>query len=171
MSVKKRSPKISGLIFLPLVLAVYAVLYRLSPDKTLLALQKSGIIFLKILPILVIVILLLGVINHFFDARKISRHLGEESGLKGWIYATVGGILSHGPSYVWYPMLAQIRDHGAKEGLIVTFFYARAIKLPLLPIMISYFGWRFTLVFSLWLIATAVLQGAIYEKWLSPARR
>ncbi len=166
MSEKRKRVKVGGTLFLTLVLGLYAVLYRLFPDKTLLALHKSGAVFLKILPILLVVIFLLGAIDHFFDARKISRHLGRESGLRGWVYATVGGILSHGPSYVWYPMLAKIRDHGAKEGLLVTFFYTRAIKLPLLPILVDYFGWKYALLFSFWLIVTGVVQGLLYERFL-----
>lgn len=35
-----------------------------------------------------------------------------------------------------------------RDGLIATFFYARAIKLPLLPLMIDYFGCFISLYFS-----------------------
>jgi hypothetical protein len=53
-----------------------------------------------------------------------------------------------------YPLLEDLRGHGMRDGLIVVFFASRTIKIPLLPIMIDYFGWVFTLVLTLtyWLV-------------------
>ena len=79
-------------------------------------------------------------------------------------YAVAGGILSHGPSYVWYPLLQELRSHGTRDGLVVTFLYVRAIKLPWLPVMVDYFGWSFTLLLSLFLILFGLLQGWLAER-------
>jgi len=66
--------------------------------------------------------------------------------------------------YAWYPMIADLRSHGLKDGLVVVFFYTRAIKLPLLPLMIDYFGVSFTLVLSFYILIGALLQGWIFEQ-------
>ena len=63
-------------------------------------------------------------------------------------------------------MLADLRSQGARDSLIVAFFYARAIKLPWLPVMISYFGLTFTLVLCFYILLGAWLQGIIAEKVL-----
>jgi len=97
--------------------------------------------------------------------------LGKESGFKGWVFALLGGILSHGSSYVWYPMLSELRKHGARDGLIVAFFYARAIKLPWLPVMVSYFGITFTLVLSVYILLGAWIQGLIVDKIVAKNRK
>ena len=103
--------------------------------------------------------------NSFIDEKAISKYLGEESGTKGWLLALVGGILSHGPGYVWYPLLQNLREQGAKDGLIIAFVYVRAIKLPWLPLMVTYFGLSFTLVYTFYVVLGAYVQGMIADKF------
>ena len=74
------------------------------------------------------------------------------------------GVISHGPMYAWYPLLEDLRGHGMRDGLIVVFFASRTIKIPLLPIMIDYFGWVFTIVISCYILVSALVQGLILEK-------
>ena len=114
-----------------------------------------------ILPILLLVFFLMALLNSFVDEKAVAKHLGEESGVKGWLLALGAGILSHGPGYIWYPMLQELRERGAKDALIVAFIYARSIKLPWLPLMISYFGVTFTLVLSFYVLVAAWIQGVI----------
>jgi len=72
-------------------------------------------------------------------------------------------VISHGPMYAWYPLLEDLRRHGMRDGLIVVFFASRTIKIPLLPVMIDYFGWTFTLVISLYILISALVQGLFLE--------
>lgn len=154
----------SGWIMLAITLLLYAVTAFSDVSIAQTALNKSFDILKLIAPILLVVFFLLALMNTFIKPKSIVKYLGKESGLKGWIIALGGGVLSHGSSYVWYPMLSALRDHGARDGLIVAFFYARAIKLPWLPVMISYFGITFTLVFSFYILLGAWIQGIIIDK-------
>ena len=52
------------------------------------------------------------------------------------------------------------------EALIATFLCSRAIKLPLLPLMIHYFGAVHTVVLCLYLLGFAVLNGWLVERLL-----
>ena len=107
----------------------------------------------------------MALLHTFIDSKSISKHIGEQSGVRGWVIALVGGILSHGPAYVWYPMISDLRNHGARDGLIVAFFYTRSIKLPWLPLMVSYFGLAFTVVLTVLVILSAWIQGLIVDKF------
>lgn len=160
---QNNGPKPSGLYFLALVAGCYLVLGLFSPEGAAASLSRSAAILLKLLPVLLVVMILLGVINHFFNAKALSKHLGKESGVRAWLLAVAGGILSHGPSYIWYPMLSDLRTQGIREGLIATFLYVRAIKVPWLPVMVDYFGWQFTLFLCLYLILFGLLQGWLLE--------
>jgi len=153
-----------GKFFVLLVLAAYIVLFFFNSHTALLALQKSARVLLKILPIFAVVIVFTALLNYALQPKQIVKHLGEESGAKGWIVALFAGVISHGPMYAWYPMIADLRSHGLKDGLVVVFFYTRAIKLPLLPLMIDYFGVSFTLVLSFYILIGALLQGWIFEQ-------
>ena len=165
MKGRKTSFSFRGIPILVLVLTGYGILFLVNVSKAVSALQKSGMVLLKLLPIFAAVILLISVINYFLHAEKIVKYLGAESGLKGWLLALFAGVISHGPMYAWYPMLEDLRSHGGRDGLIAVFFYARCIKVPLLPMMIDYFGVLFTLVLSCYILIGALLQGWMLE-WL-----
>lgn len=152
-----------GKYFFLVVFIGYAVLFFAGSEKAIPAMQKSGDILTKILPILVIVILLTAMLNYFLRPQQIVKHLGHESGAKAWLWSLAAGVISHGPMYAWYPLLEDLRRHGMRDGLIVVFFASRTIKIPLLPIMIDYFGWTFTLVISLYILISALVQGLFLE--------
>ncbi len=148
---------------LGIVALLYLLTFLLDPSSA----KASALAALKTLemiaPILLIVFFLMALLNTFINPKKIAKHLGKESGFKGWVIALAGGILSHGPGYIWYPMLSDLREHGARDGLIVAFFYARSIKLPWLPLMISYFGFAFTALLAFFVLLGAWLQGVMVD--------
>ncbi len=154
----------SGWIMLSVTLILYGAVLLTDPSVARAALDKSLNVLKMIAPILLLVFFLMALMNTFIKPKSIARHLGKESGLKGWFFALAGGVLSHGSSYIWYPMLSELRDHGARDGLIVAFFYARAIKLPWLPVMVGYFGIAFTLVLTFYILLGAWMQGLIADK-------
>ncbi|RUM41222.1 MAG: permease [Desulfobulbus sp.] len=160
---KQPSIVVRGKYLLPAVGLAYVAVFIHNSNVGSAALQKSFLVFLKILPIILMVILLTSLINFFLKPKQIARKLGKESGVAGWLWTLLAGVLSHGPMYAWYPLINDLRGHGMRDGLVVTFFASRAIKLPLLPMMIDYFGWLFTLVLSIYIIAGSLLQGIAYE--------
>jgi uncharacterized membrane protein YraQ (UPF0718 family) len=160
----RQKTKLNGRYLLLLVTLGYALLYYFYPDKTLQALLKSLSTLLHLLPVFLVVIVLMGIFTALMNAKKVSKLLGKQSGIKGWLIALTGGILSHGSSYIWYQMLVDLREQKVKDGLIVTFLYTRAIKLPWLPLMVSYFGYAFTVILMFYIIIGAFIQGQIVEK-------
>lgn len=160
----QQKKKFNGRYLLPLVFLGYALLYLYFPDKTSEALSKSLSTMLHLLPVFLVVIALMGIFTALMSAKRIAQLLGRQSGIKGWAIALVGGILSHGSSYIWYQMLANLREQKVRDGLLVTFLYTRAIKLPWLPLMISYFGYVFTVLLMFYIIIGALIQGLIVEK-------
>jgi uncharacterized membrane protein YraQ (UPF0718 family) len=131
----------------------------------MISLTKFIDIFSLLLPIFVFIIILTAIINYFLKPKQIMKHFGEDSGKTGIFYSLIGGILSHGPMYAWYGMLSDMRKHGLKDGLIVTFFYSRAVKLPLLPMMLAIFGLTYTIVINIYILIFAIFQGKIMDKF------
>lgn len=148
-----------GKYLLLIVLILYGVVFLINGPSAQLALQKSGAVLTKILPIFCVIILFTALLNYFLQPRQIARHLGHESGARGWLWALAAGVISHGPMYAWYSLLEDLRSHGMKDELIVVFFASRAIKIPLLPMMIGYFGLTFTILLSFYILLGAILQG------------
>lgn len=138
-------------------------MFFFNTEKTYGSLQVSLNIIVQILPILFLVIFLIGVSNYFLKPKTVLKYLGKESGVKGWLLAITMGIVSHGPIYTWYPLLKELRNHGMRTGLLAVFLYNRAVKIPLLPIMIYYFGVVFVVVLTVYMIIASVIEGKLIE--------
>lgn len=152
-----------GTKFFLLVVFLYLVLFFINSEKAATSLEKGSLVLLKLIPIFLVVIILTAVINYFLKPQQIIKYFGKKSGMVGWFYALLGGIISHGPMYAWYSMLQDMKSHGLRDGLITTFFYARAIKIPLLPLMVDYFGLIFTAILSVYILLGAFVQGRLIE--------
>ena len=50
-----------------------------------------------------------------------------------------------------------------RTGLVAVFLYNRAIKIPLLPIMIYYFGIFFVIILCIFMVVASIFQGKIIE--------
>jgi len=155
---------LSGRIkFLLFTLALYGVAALFDPALTLAALKYFTVILAKVVPVLALVFVVLFLTNLFLKPERIRRHLGSESGLRGWFYAVVGGIFISGPPYVLYPMLGELQKHGARNALIATMLYNRNVKIHFLPAIIYYFGLRYTVVLSVYILLFSLVNGKLLE--------
>lgn len=158
-----------GWVFLGVVALLYAVTAVLDPGLMREALAFFVQILDRVIPVLAIVFVLLFVLDLVLSPKRVRRLVGERSGMKGWVAAVAGGILSTGPIYAWYVLLGELRGKGMKTSLAAAFLCSRAVKLPLLPLLIHYFGLRYTLVLSAYLIGFAVLNGVLMG-WIDRSR-
>jgi uncharacterized membrane protein YraQ (UPF0718 family) len=161
----KQNNSRSGCVFLALVIAAYAVTALYDPAIASRALGNFWSIVVRIAPVMVMVLALLFLTDLLIRPKSVIKYLGRESGPVGWLVAIAGGIISSGPIYVWYPFLADLRARGMRTALAATFLYNRAVKVPLLPLMIYYFGIAFTAVLTAYMILFSIGVGAATE-WL-----
>jgi len=122
--------------------------------------------FGKIIPILGIVFVAMIAINMFFTRERTDKYLGSKSGIMGWIYAVISGILLLGPPYVIYPLLGQLKKRGMRNAFLAIVLYNRNVKIPFLPPLIYYFGVKYTVVLSIYIIVFSILNGLLLEALL-----
>lgn len=154
----------ASLIFLLLVIMLYAGVFLFDDRLVLDAFRITKQLFHPLLPSLVFVFALMFITNLLIRPDWVRAHLGKESGLKGWGLAFFGGVLSVGPVYPWYALLKEMRAKGMRTELVAVFLYSRAIKLPLLPLMIHYFGVAFTITLVCYLMLFSIFNGLITAK-------
>jgi len=123
-------------------------------------------ILLRVIPVLAIVFVLMTLTNYFITPKFIKKHL-KGSKLKGWLIFIAGGILSTGPIYMWYPLLAELNKKGLSFGLISCFLYNRAIKIPWLPLAVAYFGGAYVAVLTAVMIVASIAQGLLINKLMT----
>lgn len=160
----KSEKSYAGFYFLTIIILLYLAAWLFTPGYVPGALKFSLNIAWSIIPVFVLVFALMAGINYFVKPQAVAKHLGRESGLRRWGFAVLGGILSTGPIYMWYPMLRELKDKGVSYGFVSTFLYNRAVKLPILPVIIMYFGLEFTIVLTFVMILFSLIQGMIFEK-------
>ena len=159
----KKNKRINkGVVFLAIISSLYIFMFAFDTAKTKAAFLFSVHIFIRIIPVLIIILIIMWLLNRL-QPGKIAQYIGEKSGFKGWLIAMAGGILSHGPIHVWYPVLKQLQEKGMKQKFTAVFLYCRSIKIPLLPMMIFYFGLTFTIIFNLYLMIASIILGLIMD--------
>lgn len=154
----------TGWYFLLVVIAIYIVVFLVKADAIMPSLKFFASIIQKIIPVFIFIFILLVVMNWLVKPEKIIKHLGKDAGIKGWFYSIIGGIISTGPIYMWYPLLSELQKHKIRQGYVAAFLYNRAVKPALLPLFIYYFGVVYAVVLTIVMIAASVLQGIIVEK-------
>nr|QNO47915.1 hypothetical protein LLFONJKP_00036 [Methanosarcinales archaeon ANME-2c ERB4] len=160
---KRKWDKHYGFYFLVSVIFLYLLLFFFDPESVYNSLKVTGNIFIQIIPVLLFVIIFMALIDYFLHPKTVAKYVGKGSGIKGWFLAMSTGIISHGPIYIWYPLLKDLRDQGMRSGLIAAFLYSRAIKIPLLPLMVHYFGLLFVVVLLPYMVIASLIEGQIIE--------
>jgi len=150
-----------GWWFLAVVLVIYIITALFDRDLVLLSITFFSGLIVKVTPVLLLVFGLIFLFNYLLNPQLIQSYLGAKSGMKGWLLAIVGGILSTGPVSAWYVMLSDLRRQGMTTSLAAVFLYSRAVKLPLLPMLVYYFGLQYTFVLSVYLIGFSIINGLI----------
>ena len=152
----------NSLIALGITLFIYLLLWVSGTSEISTAWAHTGDLLRRIIPVLAVVLLFMAggnLVPHAF----VKRHLGGDSGMKGYFFALAAGTLSHGPVYAWYPFLSELQEKGVSNGKIATFLFARAVKIPLLAAMALYFGIPFTIIFTACILGGALLMGILFE--------
>ncbi len=144
----------------------YLLLYFFNRPLFLKSLNQFIKLSAQIIPFLVIVFVIMFLNIMFIKPSTIKKHLGEQSGFMGYIYAIVAGIISVGSVYMWYPLLKELKETGMSNKLVAVFIYNRSIKLHLLPVLILYFGIKFSVVLTLLTILFSLVIALTVQKFI-----
>ncbi len=152
-----------GIYFLAVTIVFYLIVGFIKFNVIGIALENFLQIFVKILPILVIIYLLMVLTDYYLNKEKITNISKNLGSFKSWVIFIFGGILSSGPIYMWYPFLADLKNKGIRTEYLVAFLYNRAIKIPLIPMMLMVFNPYFIAILFIVMIFSSIIQGKIVE--------
>ena len=155
-----------SLFFLFFVILIYLVILIINTNKFVAAINQFFNIFKNVFYVLIIIFILMIITEYFINPKIIVKYIGKNAGIKGWIISIIGGIISTGPIYMWYPLLKDLKKKGARNAYIAAFLYNRSVKIPIIPIMIFYFTLKYVIVLLFIMIFISIVQGIILEKVL-----
>jgi uncharacterized membrane protein YraQ (UPF0718 family) len=154
----------NGQKFMITIGLVYLFVYFLNKDYALKAFNNFGDMIFKVIPAIILVFVVMFLVNLFVTPKVIKKYLGKSSGSKGVLYSLLASSFITAPPYILFPLLRDLKRSGMKDSLIATFLYNRNVQISFIPIMIFYFGFKYTLVISFYIIIFAVLNGLIIGK-------
>ena len=160
----KNRKRYTGWYFLLGVLGIYIIVSLFTPSSVLSSLKFFINIIVQVAPVFLLIFALMTLTNYLVSPKALVKYMGKDSGMKGWIIAIIGGILSTGPAYMWYPLLSSLQKQGVRNALIAIFLYNRAVKIPLLPLIVFYFGLPYTVTLTTVMIIISVFHGILTEK-------
>jgi uncharacterized membrane protein YraQ (UPF0718 family) len=164
----KRNAKIRvGYVSSYLLFLIVSFVFGFNPGKEIGYNFISFLVYmLKILPCAFI---LIGLFEVWVKKEIIEKHLGEESGIRGYIWAILLAGTIAGGLLVAFPIAYSMYNKGAKLSVIFTYIGAAAIcRVPMAMFEASFMGVKFTairLLVSLPLvIVTSILLGDYLSK-------
>jgi uncharacterized membrane protein YraQ (UPF0718 family) len=159
------SIKIAGVsVYILFLLASFV--YGFNPGKEIgRNFLSFSVDMLKLLPCAFI---LIGLFEVWVKRETVEKHFGEESGIKGYIWALLLGGTTVGGLYVSFPIAYSLYGKGAKLSIILTYIGASGIcRVPMAIFEASFMGIKFTIIRLMVSIPLVILSSIALDDYLT----
>lgn len=130
--------------------------------KTLEGLKKGAMMFLKILPTVLAVIIVVSLLLYIIPEEKIAVWFGEGSGIGGYMAAAATGSISLIQGFIAYPMAGVLVQAGVGYPVIAIFITTLLmVGMITMPVEAQYLGWRVALIRNSLAFIFALLVGML----------
>ena len=120
---------------------------------------------LKILPCAFI---LIGLFEVWVKKGTIEKHLGKESGIRGYIWVILFAGTIAGGLLVAFPIAYSLYNKGAKLSIIFTYVGAAAIcRIPMTLYEASFMGVKFTMIRLLISLPLVIITSILFGNYLT----
>jgi len=128
-----------------LIFLIASLVFGFAPGKEIgRNFASFSIDMLKLLPCAFI---LIGLFEVWVKRETVEKHFGEESGIRGYIWALMLGGTTVGGLYVSFPVAYSLYGKGAKLSIILTYIGASGIcRVPMAIFETSFMGIKFTII-------------------------
>lgn len=119
---------------------------------------------LKLLPCAFI---LIGLFEVWVKRETVEKHLGEDSGIKGYLWSILLASTVVGGLYIAFPVAYSLHKKGAKLAIIFTYIGASAIcRVPMTIFEASFLGVNFTVIRLLVSLPLVIASSILIENYL-----
>lgn len=131
------------------IIAAIAIIASLIADrrKTWEGMKKGVLMFVKILPAILSVLILVSIFLYLLPNEIIVKYLGVDAGLTGYVFAAIAGSIVLIPGFIAYPLAGILVKTGVSYPVIAVFITTlMMVGVITLPIEIKFFGARVSLI-------------------------
>lgn len=146
------------------VIAAIAIIASLIADrrKTWEGTKKGLLMFAKILPAILSVLILVSVFLYLLPNEIIMKFLGEDAGFTGYVFAAIAGSIALIPGFIAYPLAGVLVKTGISYPVIAIFITTlMMVGVLTLPIEIKFFGLRVSLIRNTLYFLGALIVGLL----------
>jgi len=119
---------------------------------------------LKVLPCAFV---LIGLFEVWVKKETVEKHLGEESGIRGYVWGILLASTTVGGLYVAFPVAYSLYSKGAKLSVIFTYIGASAIcRVPMTIFEASFLGIKFSAIRLFVAIPLVVITSILLGNYL-----
>ncbi len=144
------------------VLVCLSVSFLKSKEKSLQGLRIAVKSFIRMMPYLIIIVLIIGIMQGFLSNDIITQYLGESSGFSGVLLAGITGAVLHIPALFSFPLIASLIESGASIMVAAAFITTLTmVGFVTLPFEIRVLGKKFAALRNLFSFLIALLIAVI----------
>lgn len=154
-----------GLVILYLIFIGTSFLAKSEPGTKI---GENFMVFLvgmmKVLPCAFV---LIGLFEVWVKKEKVEKHLGENSGIRGYLWALILASSTVGGLYVAFPVAHSLHKKGARLSVIFTYIGAAGIcRIPMTIFEASFMGLKFSLIRLVVSVPLLIISSIWMEKIL-----
>ncbi|MFH0847572.1 MAG: permease [Chloroflexota bacterium] len=133
-----------------------------SQEKTRASLKFALMSFMRTLPTIMLIIILIGLLLGFIPPETISRFVGTKSGFWGVLLVALLGTILYVPSIIAFPLAASILRGGASVTAVAAFITTLTMLGHVtIPLEIKEMGKKMTLLRNVFSFAIALIISII----------
>lgn len=150
-----------------MTVASVLVSFFFNRQKTWVGIKRGLGMFIKLLPILLLMLALVSLVLFFIPNEMLVRYLGEGSGIAGWSLAAFFGSVSLIPGFIAFPLSNVLVKSGVAYSTIAVFITTlMMVGIITLPLEARFFGLKTSVVRNLLSLAAALLAGLLMSFFL-----
>ncbi len=150
---------------IPLLIAtalLVIISFIVNRKKTIKGVTKGLKQFLKILPTLLSVIIVISIVLYFVSNEFLMEYLGDKAGWGAYFFAAVVGSVSILPGFIAYPLSGILVQSGVSLSVIAVFITTlKMVGILTIPIEKKYFGLKVAIVRNILSFLGAIIVGGI----------
>jgi len=148
------------LIIITAISLILSVIFDVK--KTISAIKSGLLLFVKILPTILSVIIIISIVLYFTPQELLLKYFGKDTGIWGYFMAAIIGSVSLIPGFIAYPIAGLLIKNGVSYSIIAIFITTlMMVGILTIPIERKYFGLKITLIRNFLSFVGALVIGVL----------
>lgn len=137
-----------------ILFVLISIAFDYTPGKTIgYNFYLFSIDMIKILPCAFI---LIGLFEVWVKRETVEKHLGDSSGIKGYIWAIILSTTTVGGIFTTLPLAHSLYKKGARVSVVITYLGAASVcRIPMTLFEMTFIGVKFSII--RWLVSLPLL--------------